>query len=162
MSINKTLNSHRSNNNTMSSQNNILKGTTSYQNSGSQPDTNEKKPQYRRAISLNGYYTLQEKETSEQKPTLEVSPINHVLIPISETSTPVIHREIKNGRQRCRWNLIFNLLVWIICPLPLWLPFVSNQLAIYLLPSIQSSFVLIWLIISLLAGRNAWILYRLG
>ena len=79
---------------------------------------------------------------------------------IVEPSLPVIHREIKSGRQRWRWNLLFNFLVWIICPLPIWLPFLSNQVALYLLPSIQALFVLIWLIISLFAARNAWILFR--
>ena len=134
---------------------NTLKATYSYQNSGFQSDEQEKKPSYRRAVSWNTPYTLQEEE--EEEPPL---PLPHVSIPIPETNASVIHREIKSGRQRFRWNLIFNVLVWIICPLPLWLPFVSNQVAIYLLPGIQSIFVLIWLIISLLAARNAFLLYQ--
>ena len=55
------------------------------------------------------------------------------------------HREMKAGSQRFRWNLLFNLLVWLIVPLPLWIPFVSNQLAFVLLPSIQGLFVFMWL-----------------
>jgi len=146
----------------MSHQNNILKATYSYQNSGFQSDdAKEKKPQYRRAISYNGYYTLQEEELPEQKPASLSSSITQVSIPIPEPTVPIIQREMKNGRQRIRWNLIFNVLVWIICPLPLWLPFLSNKLAIYLLPSIQFIFVFIWFIISLLAARNAFILFRL-
>lgn len=55
------------------------------------------------------------------------------------------HREMKEGSQRFRWNLLFNLLVWLIVPLPFWIPFISNRLAYYLLPSIQGVFVLMWL-----------------
>ena len=104
--------------------------------------------------------TLPEEEIQEQKSTIPSSSIPHVLIPIPEPTIPVIHREIKSGRQRFRWNLMFNVVVWIICPLPIWLPFVSNKIAIYLLSSIQSIFVFIWFIIGLLAARNAIILFR--
>lgn len=55
------------------------------------------------------------------------------------------HRQIKKGKQRFRWNLLFNLLLFIVVPLPFWIPFVSNSLAIYLLPSIQTFFVFIWI-----------------
>jgi hypothetical protein len=147
-------------NHNMSPLHKTLKATNSYQNSGFQSDTCDKKPQYRRAVSYNDYYTLPEEKIQEQKPTVPSSSIPHVLIPIPESTIPVIHREIKSGRQRFRSNLIFNVLVWIICPLPIWLPFVSNEIAIYLLPSIQSIFVFIWFIISLLAARNAFILFR--
>jgi hypothetical protein len=145
----------------MSLQHNTLKTVHSYQNSGFQSDKNEKKTQYRRAISYNDYYTFQEEGLPEQKLTSFSPSIIHVSIPIPEPTPPIIHHEKKNGRQRFRWNLIFNVLVWIICPLPLWLPFLSNKLAIYLLPSIQFIFVFIWFIISLLAARNAFILFRL-
>ncbi|CAF4646028.1 unnamed protein product, partial [Rotaria socialis] len=69
------------------------------------------------------------------------------------------HREMKSGSQRFRWNLLFNLLVWLIVPLPFWIPFVSNKLAYYLLPSIQGLFVFMWTIIAILALKNAIILY---
>ncbi|CAF2060155.1 unnamed protein product [Rotaria magnacalcarata] len=69
------------------------------------------------------------------------------------------HRMMKSGSQRFRWNLLFNLLVWLIVPLPFWIPFVSNKLAYYLLPSIQGLFVLMWTIIAILALKNAIILY---
>ena len=49
-----------------------------------------------------------------------------------------IHKPIKRGKQRLRWNLMFNLLVWLIVPMPLWLPFVSQTVAIYLIPSVQA------------------------
>lgn len=145
---------------------NALRATYSHQNFGFQSDSNEKKTQYRRAISYNDYHTLHEEEPSEpqseKNPTLSFSSTAHVSIPIAEpiTTDSIIHREIKTGRQRFRWNLIFNLLVWIICPLPIWLPFVTNQLSIYILISIQAIFVFIWFIISILAGRNALILFR--
>ncbi|CAF1157110.1 unnamed protein product [Rotaria sp. Silwood1] len=66
---------------------------------------------------------------------------------------------MKSGSQRLRWNLVFNLLLWLVIPLPLWVPFVSNQVALYLLPSIQGVFVFMWLIIAVLAMKNVLILY---
>jgi len=59
--------------------------------------------------------------------------------------TGITHREQKSGSQRLRWNLLFNLLFWLIVPLPFWIPFVSNKVALYLLPSIQGVFVFIWI-----------------
>ncbi len=56
-----------------------------------------------------------------------------------------LHRDIKPGSQRCRWNLLFNFLIWLIVPFPLWIPFISNTTAYYVLPSIQGVFVLIWI-----------------
>jgi hypothetical protein len=144
----------------MSSLHTALKATYSHQNPAFQSDTNDEKPQYRRAFSYNGYNTWAEEEPQEQK-AIEPPPTTHVVLPILESKVSVVHREIKSGRQRFRWNLVFNILVWIICPLPLWLPFLSNKVAIYLLPSIQCVFVFIWFIISLLAARNALILFRL-
>ena len=55
------------------------------------------------------------------------------------------HRQMKPGKQRFRWNLLFNLLILIIVPLPFWIPFVSNTVAIYLLPSIQALFIFMWI-----------------
>ncbi|CAF1180235.1 unnamed protein product [Adineta steineri] len=144
----------------MTSHLNNLKATLSYQNPGFQPDINDRKTQYRRTVSYNNYYTLPETELPEQRPTISSLPITHVSIPISETTVPINHHEIKDGRQRFRWNLIFNVLVWIICPLPFWLPFLSNKAAIYVLPSIQGTFVLIWFIISILAARNAFLIFH--
>lgn len=141
----------------MPSVRNSLKATYSYQNSAFQSDGDVKKPEYRRAISYNDYYTLKEESIPEEITSIQT---NHISIPIPEPIAPIVHREIKSGRQRIRWNLLFNVLVWLICPLPLWLPFVSNRLAIYFLPSVQSVFTLIWLIISLLAARNAFLLFQ--
>jgi len=59
--------------------------------------------------------------------------------------TGITQREQKSGSQRLRWNLLFNLLFWLIVPLPFWIPFVSNKVALYLLPSIQGVFVFIWI-----------------
>ncbi|CAF1128815.1 unnamed protein product [Rotaria sordida] len=143
----------------MSSQHHALKATFSYQNAGFQSDTNDRKSQYRRTVSYDGYYILEQEQNSKSS-SLSSSPIAHVSIPIPDLRVPTIDHNIKNGRQRFRWNLIFNVLVWIICPLPLWLPFLSNQVAIFLLPSIQCVFVFIWFIITLLAARNAFIIFR--
>lgn len=64
------------------------------------------------------------------------------------------------GKQRFRWNLLFNVLVWLIIPLPVWLPFVDQTVAMYLIPSLQGLFVLMWTVIVSLAARNMIILYR--
>ena len=71
-----------------------------------------------------------------------------------------IHKPIKRGKQRLRWNLMFNLLVWLIVPMPLWLPFVSHTMAIYLIPSVQAVLVLMWIIVVILASKNMLILYK--
>jgi hypothetical protein len=140
--------------------NQVLKSIHSYDNSTFQFDENIKKPQYRRAISCQAYQTLYE-EPLQDVPTSAPPTSAYVSIVIPEILPATVHRPMKTGRQRVRWNLIFNILVWIICPLPIWLPFLSNTVAIYLLPSIQGIFAFIWFIISLLAARNAFILYRL-
>lgn len=142
--------------NNMSSKNTALRATCSYQNPAFESEKNAEKAKHRRASSQNDYRTLHEEIPEKTLST----PTAHVSIPIPESTVPIIHREIKSGRQRFRWNLLFNALVWIICPLPLWLPFVSNGLAIYLLPSIEIVFALIWLTISLLAARNAFLLFQ--
>jgi hypothetical protein len=54
------------------------------------------------------------------------------------------HRDLKPGRQWFRWNLLFNLLLWLVVPLPFWIPFVSNTVAYYMIPSIQGVFVAMW------------------
>ncbi|CAF3431929.1 unnamed protein product [Rotaria sp. Silwood1] len=148
----------------MSPKHHTLKATYSYQNPGFQSNINDRKLQYRRTVSYNDYYTLEQEQEQEQKSILpsssSSSPIAHVLIPIPELTVPIIDRNITNGRQRFRWNLMFNVLVWLICPLPIWLPFISNKIAIFLLTSIQCIFVLIWFIITLLAARNAFIIFH--
>ncbi|UJR14495.1 hypothetical protein I4U23_001491 [Adineta vaga] len=71
-----------------------------------------------------------------------------------------LHRDMRSGSQRFRWNLVFNLLFWLIVPFPFWIPFVSNDIAFILLPSIQAIFVFMWTIIAVLALKNALILYK--
>ncbi len=50
-------------------------------------------------------------------------------------------QKVKTGRQRFRWNLLFNLLLWALLPLPIWLPFVDDaydmELSKYVVPGIQ-------------------------
>ena len=87
------------------------------------------------------------------------------------------HRDLKNNSQWFRWNLLFNIIVWLIVPLPFWLPFISNTVAFYVIPSIQAVFIFMWIskclefsslenyslfhvVIGLLALKNACILYR--
>ena len=65
----------------------------------------------------------------------------HMVVDMGMVPSP----EKKQSSQRLRWNLVFNLLVWIIVPLPIWIPYVSNKLAYFLLPSIQGVFVFMWL-----------------
>ncbi|CAF1084614.1 unnamed protein product [Adineta steineri] len=79
----------------------------------------------------------------------------HTIVETGITS----HRDMKSGSQWFRWNLLFNLLLWLIVPFPLWIPFVSNRVAYYMIPSIQSVFVAMWTIIAILASRNAFIVY---
>jgi hypothetical protein len=96
----------------------ILKTLRSYDNSVFKSDENTAKPQYRPAISCHAYQTIYE-ESLEDIPISSPPTSDHVSIAIPEILPPIVHREIKNGRQRLRWNLLFNILVWIICPLPI-------------------------------------------
>ena len=62
---------------------------------------------------------------------------------------------LKTGNKFLRWNLVFNILVLTIIPLPLWLPFVSLELSVSLLPSIQIMFTVSWLTVTFLS----WLTY---
>ncbi|CAF1159934.1 unnamed protein product [Rotaria sordida] len=87
---------------------------------------------------------------------------NIIIEPVSQHTiieTGMTHVEMKSGGQRIRWNLLFNLLLWLVVPLPFWIPFVSNQVALYILPSIQGVIVFMWTIIAILAMKNVFILY---
>lgn len=95
------------------------------------------KPIFIRVISLN----KEAKDVSQSNVIIESPPAAHTNIETSLTT----HREMKTGKQRFRWNLLFNLLLLIIVPLPFWISFVSNTVAIYLLPSIQAVFVFMWI-----------------
>ena len=65
----------------------------------------------------------------------------------------------KTGRQIFRWNLIFNLILWIVIPLPIWLPFVSQEISFYVLPSIQGAFSVFWVVVCLFAIRTTAVMY---
>ena len=60
--------------------------------------------------------------------------------------------KVKVGKQRLRFNLIFNLLLWILVPLPFWLQYVVpfRELALWILFSIQGSFLLFWMVVLVL------------
>ena len=64
--------------------------------------------------------------------------------------------KVKVGKQRLRFNLIFNLLLWILVPLPFWLQYVVpfRELALWILFSIQGSFLLFWLVVLVLGKKN--------
>ena len=61
----------------------------------------------------------------------------------------------KEGNDRLRWNLLFNVLLWTIIPLPLWLPFVSMHIAINLLPLLQILFMICWVTVN----ASSWVSY---
>ena len=61
---------------------------------------------------------------------------------------------LKTGNKLLRWNLAFNILLLTIIPLPLWLPFVSLELSVSLLPMIQIIFMASWLTVTLLSWRT--------
>jgi hypothetical protein len=94
--------------------------------------------------------TLQDSNFMRITSICEDEPIKNDIV-ISSIAPPAIiethlpsHRDIKAGSQWFRWNLLFNLLVWLIVPLPFWIPFVSNRVAYYMIPSIQGVFVSMW------------------
>ncbi|CAF4777103.1 unnamed protein product [Rotaria sp. Silwood1] len=93
-----------------------------------------------------------EKINQDKDNIIETSP-PHTII-----ETGITHHEMKGGSQRLRWNLLFNLLVWLVVPFPFWIPFISNKVALYMLPSIQGVFVFMWTIIAILAVKNVFIL----
>ena len=66
---------------------------------------------------------------------------------------------LKTGRQLFRWNLIFNLILWILVPLPIWLPFVSQEISLFLLPSIQGAFIVFWICVWLFAIRTTAVMF---
>jgi hypothetical protein len=100
----------------------------------------------------------QTSQNGQKSGTLPTSPVilkledekNDIIInsgKMSQTSPEMgvaSHRSMKEGSQRFRWNLLFNVLIWLIVPLPFWIPFISNSIAYYLLPSIQGVFVFMW------------------
>ena len=70
-------------------------------------------------------------------------------------SGAIKNKKVKTGRQRFRFNLIFNLVLWILVPLPFWLQYVVpyRELALWILFSIQGSFSLFWLVVLVLGNH---------
>ncbi len=62
-----------------------------------------------------------------------------------------------------RWNLLFNLIMWIVLPLPLWLPFLDSYygttLTLYVVPAVQCVFMGFFLLVTVLAVRTVAIMY---
>ncbi|CAF1030499.1 unnamed protein product [Rotaria sordida] len=99
--------------------------------------------------------SIHENEIIDQHTTIIIEPVaEHTVI-----ETGVTHSAIKTGSQRVRWNLLFNLLLWLVVPLPFWVPFLSNKVAYCIIPSIQGVFIFMWTIIAILAAKNVFILF---
>ncbi|CAF1119521.1 unnamed protein product [Rotaria sordida] len=91
--------------------------------------------------------SVNENETINQHTNIIIEPVSsHTIIEIGIT-----HSTMKSGSQRLRWNLLFNLLIWLVVLLPFWIPFLSNRVAFYMISSIQ--------VIAILAVKNVIILY---
>lgn len=73
-------------------------------------------------------------------PVINSNQVNHTIVEIGQNSD----QRKKKGNERFRWNLLFNVLVWLIVPLPFWIPLISNTIAYYLLLTIQAVFVFEW------------------
>ena len=111
-------------------------------------------------------YSRQNSEMASTSSIVEAMPDFNITTQIQETNLrsggDVELGETLNqkaGRQLFRWNLIFNVILWIIIPLPLWLPFVSQEISFYLLLIIQGTFSLLWIVVCLSAIRTTYILY---
>ena len=63
--------------------------------------------------------------------------------------------DAKEGNDRLRWNLVFNILLLTVIPLPIWLPFASMELAVNILPIIQMLLMSCWLLVTF----SAWVTY---
>ena len=83
----------------------------------------------------------------------------------TKTGTKVENRNDRNakygyesgtGNKRFRWNIIFNIIIWVVIPLPLWLPFVFYGISIFLLPFLQLVMSLTWLFVTLNAWKTYW------
>ncbi|CAF1176713.1 unnamed protein product [Rotaria sp. Silwood1] len=130
----------------------------------------QSKKKFPRQLASQGEHKLNNLENKAQhnNDLLETSTITRaILVPENQKNNVVVvsdipqytivetdqssHRNMKTGSQRFRWNLLFNFLVWLIVPLPFWIPFVFNNLTYYLLPCIQ--------VIAILALKNSLILY---
>ena len=79
--------------------------------------------------------------------------MGNVEIDVSSNKSTETH--IKEDNKRLRWNLVFNVLFLTIVPLPLWLWFVSEDIAMIILPGIQILFMTCWLTVSVLS----WVTY---
>ena len=63
--------------------------------------------------------------------------------------------DAKEGNNRLRWNLVFNILLWTVIPAPIWLPFASMILAVNILPILQMLLMSCWLVVTF----SAWMTY---
>ncbi|XP_040563440.1 uncharacterized protein [Lepeophtheirus salmonis] len=72
-------------------------------------------------------------------------------------------KEVKSkGSQRLRWNLVFNICIWILITIPFWLPFVPKlnlSIVLYVLLGLQGAFSIFFLIVSLLALRALFVVF---
>ncbi|CAF4141545.1 unnamed protein product, partial [Rotaria sordida] len=99
--------------------------------------------------------SINENETIDQHINIVIEQVSsHTII-----ETGITHSRVKTSGQRVRWNILVNLLVWLVITFPFWIPFLSNQVAYYMIASIQGVFVFMWTIIAILAVKNVFILY---
>ena len=63
--------------------------------------------------------------------------------------------DAKEGNDRLRWNLVFNILLLTVIPAPIWLPFASMELAVNILPILQMLLMSCWLVVTF----SAWVTY---
>ena len=63
--------------------------------------------------------------------------------------------DAKEGNNRLRWNLVFNVLLLTVIPAPFWLPFASMELAVNILPILQMLLMSCWLVVTF----SAWVTY---
>ena len=63
--------------------------------------------------------------------------------------------DAKEGNDRLRWNLVFNVLLLTVIPVPIWLPFASMEFAVNILPILQMLLMSCWLVVTF----SAWVTY---
>ncbi|CAF0928190.1 unnamed protein product [Rotaria sp. Silwood1] len=105
--------------------------------------------------SFTRMMSVDENQIMDQHTNIVIEPVS----PNTIIETGVTYSAIKPGSQRVRWNLLFNLLLWIVVPFPFWIPFLSKKVAFIMIPSIQGVFVFMWTVIAILAVKNLIILY---
>ena len=124
------------------------------------------RPKLRRSItfdSSSGYGT-KGNETIDAKFLENVLKVKEASKELSTFKIDIAYdedlKDLKEGNKRLRWNLVFNVLLLSIIPLPLWLPLVSTDLAVSVLPLVQVVFMVCWITVTLLSWLTYFKLWR--